>query len=107
MRVNETFVLSAVRSFYALLAAVHLWSAYAQDLDKSAWPTKDWLTSTPEEQRMDSAALAKFVTYGGSHHFDRLLVVRHGRIVAEVYNAPYAADISAPDSFLHHGLTRA
>ena len=93
MRVDKTFVLSAVTSFYALLAAVHLGSAYAQNLDKSAWPTKEWLTSTPEEQGMDSAALAQFVTYGGSHGFDSLLVVRHGRIVTEAYYAPYAAEI--------------
>jgi CubicO group peptidase (beta-lactamase class C family) len=93
MRVNKTFVLSAVMSFYALLAAVHLGSARAQNLDKSAWPTKEWLPSTPEEQGMDSAALARFVTYGGSHRFDSLLVVRHGRIVTEAYYAPYAADI--------------
>src|SRR3984957_5932378 len=42
---------------------------------------------------MDASALAKLVGYGGSHSFDSLLVVRHGRIVTEAYYAPYAGDI--------------
>jgi len=42
---------------------------------------------------MDSSALAKLVAYGGSHSFDSLLVVRHGKIVTEAYYAPYTADI--------------
>jgi CubicO group peptidase (beta-lactamase class C family) len=42
---------------------------------------------------MDSAALAKLVAYGASHDFDSLIVVRHGRIVAEAYYAPYAGDL--------------
>jgi CubicO group peptidase (beta-lactamase class C family) len=78
----------------ALLAVIHLGPARAQDLDQSAWPTKQWLTSTPEEQGMDSSALAKLVGYGASNSFDSLLVVRHGRIVTEAYYAPYTADIS-------------
>ena len=42
---------------------------------------------------MDSSALAKLVAFGGSHSFDSLLVVRHGRIITEAYYAPYTADI--------------
>ena len=68
-------------------------SAHAQDAAQSAWPTKEWLTSTPEEQGMVSSALAKLVAYGGSHSFDSLLVVRHGRIVTEAYYAPYSSDV--------------
>jgi CubicO group peptidase (beta-lactamase class C family) len=90
---KDRFVLSAVLSLCALLAAVNLGPARAQDLDKSAWPTKGWLASTPEEQGMDSSELAKLVAFGGSHSFDSLLVVRHGRIVTEAYYAPYTADI--------------
>jgi CubicO group peptidase (beta-lactamase class C family) len=93
MRVKKRFVLSAVLSLYALLTSVYLGPAHAQELDKSAWPTKEWLTSTPEEQGMDSSALAKLVAFGGSHSFDSLLVVRHGRIVLDAYYAPYTADI--------------
>lgn len=42
---------------------------------------------------MDSAALAKLVAYGGSHDFDSLIVVRHGRIVTEAYYAPYKGNL--------------
>ena len=92
-RAKKRFVLSAALSLYALLAAVPLAPACAEDLDKSPWPTKAWLTSTPEEQGMDSSALAKLVAYGASHSFDSLLIVRHGRIVTEAYYAPYTGDI--------------
>ncbi|WP_247829410.1 serine hydrolase [Bradyrhizobium sp. 200] len=42
---------------------------------------------------MDSAALARLVEFGTTRSFDSLLIVRHGRIVLDVYYAPYAADI--------------
>jgi CubicO group peptidase (beta-lactamase class C family) len=92
-RVIQRFVLIGALSFYALLAAVHLEPARAQAVDGSEWPTRAWLTSTPEEQGMDSSALARLVAFGGSHSFDSVLVVRHGRIVTEAYYAPYTADI--------------
>ena len=92
MPVKERFVLSAVLSLCALLTSVYLGAAHAQDTDTSVWPTKEWLTSTPEEQGIDSSALAKLVAYGGSHSFDSLLVVRHGRIVTEAHYAPYTGD---------------
>jgi CubicO group peptidase (beta-lactamase class C family) len=92
-RLKKRFFLRAVLSLCALSAAVHVGSATAQKLDISAWPTKDWLTSTSEEQGMDSTALAKLVAFGGSHSFDSLLLVRHGRIVLDAYYAPYTADI--------------
>jgi CubicO group peptidase (beta-lactamase class C family) len=93
MRVRRLFIFSAMLGLWALLAAVYLSPARAQDLDKSAWPTKEWLTSTPEEQGMDSSELATLVAFGGRHSFDSLLVVRHGRIVLDAYYAPYTADI--------------
>jgi hypothetical protein len=89
MRVEKRLVLS----LFALLAGLHLGSVRAQNADQSPWPTKEWLTSTPQLQGMDSAALAKLVAYGGSHDFDSLIVVRHGRIVAEAYYAPYRGDL--------------
>ena len=92
-RIKKRIVLSAALSLYALLACLTLGPARAQGPDETAWPTKGWLTSTPEEQGMDSSALAKLVGYGASHSFDSLLVARHGRIVAEAYCAPYTGDI--------------
>jgi CubicO group peptidase (beta-lactamase class C family) len=82
-----------VFSLCVLLASIHTRAACAGDASESVWPTKEWLTSTPEEQGMDSAALAKLVGYGASNYFDSLLVVRHGRIVTEATYAPYTGDI--------------
>ncbi|WP_245309566.1 beta-lactamase family protein [Bradyrhizobium retamae] len=49
--------------------------------------------STPEEQGMDSTALARLIEFGTSRSFDSLLIVRHGRIVLDAYYAPYSADM--------------
>jgi CubicO group peptidase (beta-lactamase class C family) len=66
---------------------------HAQGATEPIWPTKEWQTSSPEEQGMDSKELAKLVDFGTTSSFDSLLVVRHGKIVAEAYYAPYAAGI--------------
>ena len=57
------------------------------------WPTAGWQTSTPEEQGTDSVALARLVAAVGARRQDSLLVIRHGRIVAEAYYAPFEAGI--------------
>jgi CubicO group peptidase (beta-lactamase class C family) len=60
---------------------------------QTPWPTKEWQTSTPEEQGMDSAALAELVDFVGMRRQDSLLVIRHGKIVVDAYYAPYAPNI--------------
>ncbi|MCC7206833.1 MAG: serine hydrolase, partial [Anaerolineae bacterium] len=61
----------------------------AQD-EATYWPTDGWRTSTPEEQGMDSEALAAFIAqWGGA--MDSLIIIRHGYIVAEMYSAPNTA----------------
>jgi CubicO group peptidase (beta-lactamase class C family) len=76
----------------------------AQDVLEPIWPTKEWQTSSPEEQGMDSKELAKVVGFGASlvlsttgttpsSALDSLLIVRHGKIVVEAYYAPFAAGI--------------
>src|SRR3954464_4143282 len=89
----------------AVMLAASIWSAAAQNKSEdksedkpqasaeSIWPTKEWQTSTPEEQGMDSAALARLVAFGTSRSLDSLLIARHGRVVLDAYYAPYAADI--------------
>ncbi len=57
--------------------------------EAASWPTQAWETSAPEQQGMDSAALADLVKFGGSEKMDSLLVTRHGRIVTEAYYAPF------------------
>ena len=64
------------------------------------WPIPEWQMSTPEEQGMDSADLARLVAFGRTLSFDSLLIARHGRIVLDAYYAPYTADVP-------HGLNSA
>jgi CubicO group peptidase (beta-lactamase class C family) len=72
-------------------------SAGTNDGEGSAeipWPTKSWQVSTPEEQGMDSAGLARLIETVGTYKQDSLMIVRHGKIVAEAYYAPYVAGFS-------------
>jgi CubicO group peptidase (beta-lactamase class C family) len=86
----------------ALLAAVQCLVALpalagAPDVQGSAettWPTKSWAISTPEEQGLDSAGLARLIEIVGTHRQDSLTIVRHGKIVADVYYAPYVRGVS-------------
>ena len=57
------------------------------------WPTKEWATSSPEEQGMTSERLARLVEFGGMNNMDSLLVTRHGRIVLEATYAPFRAGL--------------
>jgi CubicO group peptidase (beta-lactamase class C family) len=59
---------------------------------------QEWATDTPESQGMDSAALAQLVEYGANVQMDSLVVVRHGRIVAEAYYAPFRAGMLHRDN---------
>jgi CubicO group peptidase (beta-lactamase class C family) len=61
---------------------------------KIPWPTKAWPVSTPEEQGMDSASLARLIEAVSGYKQDSLMIIRHGNIVAEAYYAPYVAGIS-------------
>jgi CubicO group peptidase (beta-lactamase class C family) len=74
-------------------ASIGCAATYAQAGAEAVWPTKGWQTSTPEEQGMDSTALARLVEFGTTHRLDSLLIARHGKIVLDAYYAPYTADI--------------
>jgi CubicO group peptidase (beta-lactamase class C family) len=43
---------------------------------------------------MDSASLARLIETVGTYKQDSLMIIRHGRIVAEAYYAPYVTGIS-------------
>lgn len=75
-----------------MLICVHSGAASGQS-NEAVWPTTQWQTSTPEEQGMDSAALARVVAFGTTRSFDSLLVTRHGRVVLDAYYAPFTADM--------------
>jgi CubicO group peptidase (beta-lactamase class C family) len=91
MRHQRFAVLWIALSLFMLLDSIGGSAARAQG--NAIWPTKEWQTSTPEEQGMDSTELARLVEFGTSRSFDSLLIARHGRIVLDVYYAPYSADI--------------
>lgn len=67
--------------------------ASAQVAAEQSWPTREWPTSSPEAEGMDSADLARLISFGATRSFDSLLIARHGRIVLDAYYAPYTADI--------------
>src|SRR5260221_1896595 len=83
----------------ALLAILLATGAFALVLPATAqeksqpWPTKEWPTSSPEEQGMSSERLARLVDFGSSNNMDSLLVTRHGRIVLEATYAPFQAGL--------------
>lgn len=77
-----------------LLAAAVLCAPPASAQQKTQpWPTREWLTSSPEEQGMSSEALARLVDFGMFNSMDSLLVARHGRIVLETQYAPFRAGL--------------
>jgi len=73
----------------ALAALLGAAGAAAVDDAAVPWPTAGWDVATPESQGMSSSALADLVDFGAANDMDSLLVVRHGRIVAEAYYAPF------------------
>jgi CubicO group peptidase (beta-lactamase class C family) len=78
------------------LSAGHMVSANADEsrIPDTGWPTQSWPTSTAEEQGMDSASLARLIETVGTFRQDSLMIIRHGRVVAEAYYAPYVAGVS-------------
>lgn len=74
--------------FVPLLFVLSFSLIVAQE-EMADWPTTGWQTSTPEEQGMSSAALATYYATWSQEPFnlESLLVIRHGRIVAEAYGS--------------------
>ncbi|MGY3450772.1 serine hydrolase domain-containing protein [Bradyrhizobium sp. USDA 4353] len=75
-----------------LVARLFTGAALAEDTGLARFPQPDWATATPEDEGMDSAALAKLVAMGTAMRFDSLLIARHGKIVLDASYAPYNAD---------------
>src|SRR3984893_1125581 len=83
--------LAASLGVFAIAAGISNGVAPPEGTKEPTWPMQEWRTSTPEEEGMDSKELAKLVDWGTTHNFDSLLVLRHGKIVAEAYYASYAS----------------
>jgi CubicO group peptidase (beta-lactamase class C family) len=91
--VRRAFTATAL-SAIILTVSIGCGAAFAQGASaQTLWPTRGWQVSTPEEQGVDSAELAKLLEFGKTKSFDSLLLVRHGRIVLDVYYAPYTSDL--------------
>ena len=86
-RSDKLGFLAAALGAFAISAAICNGATPTQDTTEPLWPTKEWQMSTPEAEGMDSKELAKLVDWGTTHSFDSLLVVRHGKIVAEAYSS--------------------
>jgi CubicO group peptidase (beta-lactamase class C family) len=84
---------AALLAFAAFHAVVARAETRESDPPASVWPTKMWEVSTPEEQGMDSRALARLIDDVGTYKQDSVLVVRNGKIVTDAYYAPYSANI--------------
>jgi CubicO group peptidase (beta-lactamase class C family) len=101
---SEKLAFLTALGLYIMAAPICCEAEPAQSATAPTWPTKEWETSAPEEQGMDSKELVKVVNFGATHVLtfpgltlssllDSLLVVRHGKIVVEAYYAPYVAGI--------------
>jgi hypothetical protein len=77
--------LSASLGLLTIAAAICNGATPVQETTPTIWPTKEWQVSTPEEEGMDSRELAQLVDWGTAHHFDSVLVARHGKIVLDSY----------------------
>jgi CubicO group peptidase (beta-lactamase class C family) len=57
------------------------------------WPTSAWLSSSPEQQGMDSVKLVAMLTEIQDKHYPihGLLIIRNGYLVLEMYTPPFQA----------------
>jgi CubicO group peptidase (beta-lactamase class C family) len=96
MRVKLLTLAALVAGFgaFSSLAAAADDPGAQENTREIPWPTKSWQTSSPEEQGMDSARLAKLIETVGTYKQDSLTIIRHGKIVADAYYAPYVAGVS-------------
>jgi CubicO group peptidase (beta-lactamase class C family) len=93
MRPVERIVTALIVAQCLAIVPAHAAAPGCPEPSQSPWPTKDWEASTPEAEGMDSAAVARLVEQVGTVKQDSLLVIRHGKIVADAYYAPYAPNI--------------
>ena len=87
-------VIALLGGLQCLIAPAGFAASADAEQGEATWPTKAWSVSTPEEQGMQSGALARLVETVGSYPQDSLLIVRHGKIVLDAYYAPYQPNIA-------------
>jgi CubicO group peptidase (beta-lactamase class C family) len=87
-------VLAALAASFPCFGVLPAAAADDQTPKETVWPTNAWPVSTPEAEGMDSAGLVRLIENVGSFKQDSLTIIRHGKIVADVYYAPFVAGIS-------------
>jgi CubicO group peptidase (beta-lactamase class C family) len=90
---NRRLIASAFAGCTMLIAAFVAQGVAAQETKATLWPSPDWQSASPEDEGLDSGALAALIAYGRTRGFDSLLIARHGRLVLDAYYGPYDANI--------------
>ena len=70
---SDRAFLAAALGAFMFGASICSGAAQAQGATEPIWPTKEWQTSSPEEQGMGSKELAKLVEFGTTLSLDSLL----------------------------------
>jgi len=86
------FVISSITGVWWIFSSSQSGS---KGIDDVPWPTKGWLTSTPEEHGMNSTKLAQMLEFIDEQDLDidSVIVIRNGYIVLEEYpNPAYGPD---------------
>jgi len=89
---NARWIVSLLTGCALVLAATGLQQATGHETKVTLWPSPEWQISSPEDEGIDSVALASLIAYGTELKLDSLLIARHGRLVLDAYYAPYSAD---------------
>jgi CubicO group peptidase (beta-lactamase class C family) len=89
MRISVQIRSSLLGTFLIGIAIGSMAEAQKAAKETGVWPTQNWTVTSPEEQGMDSTALAALVDFGAVQDMDSLVVTRHGKLVAEAYYAPF------------------
>jgi hypothetical protein len=78
LTLDDRASLAAALGAFLFGASICGWTPQALSATEPIWPTREWRTSSPEEQGMDPKELVKLVDFGRTGSLDSLLVVRHG-----------------------------
>jgi CubicO group peptidase (beta-lactamase class C family) len=89
---NARWIVSLLAGCALVLAATRQQQATGHETKVTLWPSPEWQISSPEDEGIDSVALASLIAYGTELKLDSLLIARQGRLVLDAYYAPYSAD---------------
>ncbi|UCH85138.1 MAG: 6-aminohexanoate hydrolase, partial [Candidatus Latescibacterota bacterium] len=90
---TKRFLAGLLLGFFVIVTA-SLCAAAPQTGEPDYWPTKEWPTSPPENQGVDSDVLADLIETirDNGHHFRDLIVIRNGYLVLDARFHPFPED---------------